>query len=66
MMSGAARTAADVLAIRGIDRRIFPNADGGPPDTDRYELGSAATELEDAVPALERFSGWAIRPTEFA
>ncbi len=58
LVEAAARTAADVLAMRGIDRRIFPNADGGPPDADRYELLSAATELEDAVLALERASGW--------
>jgi hypothetical protein len=36
----------------------FPSADGGPPGADRYELGSAANELEDAVLALERSSGW--------
>jgi hypothetical protein len=58
VVEAAARTSADLLAMRGIDRRIFPNADGGPPDADRYELLSAATELEDAVLALESVSGW--------
>jgi hypothetical protein len=58
VVEAAAQTATDMLAMRGLDRQIFPNVDGGPPDADRYELGSAATELEDAVLAHERFSGW--------
>jgi hypothetical protein len=54
----AAKTSDDLLAMQGVDRRIFPHAAGGPAQADRYELLSAATELEDAVLALERASGW--------
>lgn len=54
----AARASGELLALRETDRRIFPNADGGPPDADRYKLLTTATELEDAVLMLERVSGW--------
>ena len=58
VVEDAARASGELLALRGTDRRILPNADGGPPDADRYELLTTATELEDAVLTLERVSGW--------
>lgn len=58
VVEAAARALEDLLPLRGTDRRIFPNADGGQPNADRNELMSAATALEDAVLALERVSRW--------
>ncbi|WCB95688.1 hypothetical protein DSM104299_04437 [Baekduia alba] len=58
----AAKSTSQILSVSdGVDRRLYPNADGGPHNADRTELESTAEALETALLLLERPSGWSDR-----